>query len=267
MAEPRTDAGARRRTTCLAVIGRRHDFRESSRLVTLFTRDLGRLVVLAKGAHRADSPFLGRLDLFNECRVVLAPDRGGLRLLERAELAVERRALRLPARFLAASYIGELCDAGFAGDRPDAELFDLLQGGLVLLERCPLASVAVVVLGLELRYLRHLGALPALDRCAECGCGLQRGGCRGADGSLLCRAHAPSPRVAVTAATLAWLGDLEQRPGRQWPEIDPHGLPAPAVALTASWLATALDWRPRLRAAVFATPRRPARRAEVDKPA
>jgi DNA repair protein RecO (recombination protein O) len=267
MADPRSSKGPRRRTTCLALVGRRHDFRESSRLVTLFTRELGRLVVLAKGAHRPDSPFLGRLDLFNECLVTLAPDRGGLRLLERVELQQERRALRAPARFLAASHFGELCAAAWPGDRPDSELFDLMQGGIVLLERCPLAAVPVVVLGLELRYLRHLGALPGLGRCGQCGAGLQRGGFRGADGSLTCRAHAPSPRTAISAATLAWLRDLEQLPGVRWPEVDPDSLPKGAAPLCGSWLSTALDWRSRLRLSVFAAPHRPTTGVEVDNPA
>lgn len=264
MADPRR---GRLRSTCTALVGRRLDFRESSRLVTLFTREHGRITVLAKGAHRPDSPFVGRIDLFNELLVTLGPDRGGLRLLERAELRAERRALRVPARFLAACCSAGLCEAALPPERPDAEVYDLLAGGLLLLERCPTAAIPQIVLGLELRMLRHLGALPDLRRCAACGDDLLHGGFRGADGSLTCRRHAPSPRVAVRAETLQWLEQLEGLPGRRWPELDPTQLPTAAVALCGSWLATALEWRSRLRPAVFRAPPTPPTAVEVDKPA
>src|SRR5882672_7879250 len=103
--------GKASRSRCLALLWKRVDFRESSRVVSLVTREHGRVMALAKGAHRPDSPFLGRLDFLNEVYATLSPDRGGLRLLLRVELVHERRALRSPARFLAASHVCDLADA------------------------------------------------------------------------------------------------------------------------------------------------------------
>ena len=71
---------AGQRTTAQAIVLRRRDFRESSRIVTCLTRDHGKVTSLAKGAHRPDSPLLGRIDFLNELEVTLSPDRGGLRL-------------------------------------------------------------------------------------------------------------------------------------------------------------------------------------------
>jgi len=252
---PEPAAAGRRRprkTALRAIVLKRSDFRESSRIVTCLTREHGRLVGLAKGAHRPDSPFLGRLDFLNEVLATFSADRGGLRLLERAELVRERRALRQATRFLAASHLAQLCDFALPDDRPDPAVFDLLVGGLNLLERCPLAAIGRVVLGLELRLLACLGALPDLDHCAACGAPLGEAAFRQHDTpGLVCRTHAPPPRQAVSGQVLGLLRALHGSSGRQWPELD-GGAPARlAAALPAAWLAAATEQRPRLRHLLF----------------
>jgi DNA repair protein RecO (recombination protein O) len=240
----------RGRLESAALVWKRFDFRESSRVLALVLREHGRVGALAKGAHRSDSPLLGHIDFLNELRVVLSPDRSGLRVLRRAELVRERRGLREPLRFLAASHLAELCDPGFQPDRPDPELYDLLSGGLSLLERCPQKAIPAVVLGLELRYLQHLGALPDLHRCSHCGEELA-GAFQSASGALSCRRHAEAPRVAVPAKALQALATLATLPGRELPHQDANALTPAAIDLPARWLLAALERRPRLRASVF----------------
>jgi DNA repair protein RecO (recombination protein O) len=248
---PETRA-ARSPLECRAILWKRFDFRESSRIVTLLTRERGRVGALAKGAHRPTSPFLGRLDFLNELQVRLSSDRGGLRLLQRAELLRERRALRAPRRFLAISHVAELIDFGFPEGQPDPELYDLAEGALALVERCPLPSLPAVVLGLELRLLARFGALPDLDRCGECGAPLADGAFRtDSGGGLACRKHAGPGRHAVSAAALAVLRSLRDQPARTWDGFAAKLTPI-AVQLPARWLAAALDRRSRLRARVFA---------------
>jgi DNA repair protein RecO (recombination protein O) len=235
-----------------AIVLRRTDWRESSRIVACLTRDHGRLTGLAKGAHRPDSPFLGRIDFLNEIDATFSPDRGGLRLLERATLVRERRALREPLRFLAASHLAQLCEFAMPDERPEPAVFDLLVGGLNLLERCPAAAVGRVVLGLELRLLAVLGALPDLDHCAACGTALGETAWRHEESpGLVCREHAPPPRTAVGAGVLALLRRLHATTGRQWPDL-PEPAPARVAAtLPAAWLAAATEQRPRLRGLLF----------------
>jgi DNA repair protein RecO (recombination protein O) len=236
-----------------AIVLRRSDFRESSRIVTCLSREHGRLTGLAKGAHRPDSPFLGRLDFLNEIQATFSPDRGGLRLLERAELVRERRALREPLRFLAASHLAQLSDFALPDDRADPAVFDLLQGGLNLLELCPPAAIGHIVLGLELRHLQVLGAMPDLDHCTDCGTPLAEVAWRH-DGTpgLMCREHASLPRQPIRAEVLALLRLLLCTPGRQWPELAPPVAARIAAPLPAQWLATAIEQRPRLRPLLFA---------------
>ncbi len=234
-----------------AFLWKRFDFRESSRIVAVLLREHGIVHALAKGAHRADSPLLGRLDFLNELDVQLSADREGLRILLRAELVRERRSLRQPRRFVAAAYLAEACDAAMVPGRGDPELFDLVDGGLMLLERCPVATIPTIVLGLELRLLTQLGALPDLDACSTCGGAFTAAAFRGdLAGALACRAHAPAPRRAISLASLAFLQQLRDLPGRRWPELLQP--PPTTTQLPGRWLAHALERPSRLRRHVFA---------------
>ena len=248
----RAQGRASRQTTAQAVVLRRRDFRESSRIVTCLTRDHGKVTSLAKGAHRPDSPLLGRIDFLNELEVTLSPDRGGLRLLLRAKLTRERRALRHPRRFLASGHVAWLVDVASQEGTPEPAMFDLLVGGLNLLERCPLGAVPQVVLGLELRHLDALGALPDLDHCAECGTPLAETAYRQADTlGLACRRHAGLPRQAVPARALGLLRALQKTSGRDWPQLDAGAAVAQAAPLPARWLAAALEQRAPYRSLLF----------------
>jgi DNA repair protein RecO (recombination protein O) len=234
------------------LVWKRFDFRETSRIVALLLRDHGVVHALAKGAHRETSPLLGRIDFLSDLEVQLSGARDGLRTLVRADLVRERRGLRAPARFLAASHFVEICDFALVPGRGEPELFDLIEGGLTLLERCPATALPTVVLGLELRLLAHLGALPDFDCCNECGVALVTQAFRGeVQGALCCRAHAASPRRAVGQRAISFLRVLRDQPGRSWPEL-PGPVPTGAAALPAAWLAQALERRCRLRRHVFA---------------
>ena len=74
----------------LAIVLRVRDFSETSCVVTLFTRSLGKITALAKGARRPKSPFESALDLMAVCRIVfLHKSSDVLDLLTEAKL--ERR--------------------------------------------------------------------------------------------------------------------------------------------------------------------------------
>ena len=73
-----------------ALVLRTVDFSESSLVVTLFTREFGKIGALAKGARRLKGPFESALDLLALCRIVfLRKSSDALDLLTEAKL--ERR--------------------------------------------------------------------------------------------------------------------------------------------------------------------------------
>lgn len=153
----------------LAIVLRLVEFSESSLVVTLYTRDFGKVSALAKGARRLKGPFESALDHLAICRVVFLRKSGdSLDLLTEAKL--ERRfrnrgkdLANLYAGYYVAELLGELTARGDA----QVELFDLALRTLARLDSA--RSTTGVVEYFELRMLTLIGHFPLLDACVECG--------------------------------------------------------------------------------------------------
>jgi len=173
----------------LAIVLRVIDFSESSCVVTLFTRDFGKISGLAKGARRPKSAFEAALDLLAVCRIVfLHKSSEALDLLTEAKLqrrfkSARNNLSRLYAGYYVAELLTELTDEG----DPHPELFDAAESALVTLDDQDhgddSVDVVVVLMRFELTALRLLGHLPSLTQCVGCGCSVD-GGSRVAFGQL-----------------------------------------------------------------------------------
>jgi DNA repair protein RecO (recombination protein O) len=110
----------------LAIVLRTTDWSETSRIATIWTREFGKVRVLAKGGRRLKSNFENALDLLTLCRIVfLRKSSGGLDLL--TEARVEERFPRLRsdlAALYAAYYIAELLSDWTEDYDPHPVLFD-----------------------------------------------------------------------------------------------------------------------------------------------
>lgn len=153
----------------LAIVLRVVEFSETSCVVTLYTRDFGKIGALAKGARRPKSPFESALDVLAICRIVfLHKSTDALDLLTEAKLERQFRAARKNLSHLYAGYyVAELLDALTDADDPHPELFNAAEQTLGDLDGE--ADLAPLVLRFELTALRVLGHLPSLVECASCG--------------------------------------------------------------------------------------------------
>src|SRR5204863_7403773 len=61
--------------TTAAILLRRRKFSDTSLIVSWCTESLGCIQTVAKGARRAKTPFSGKLDLFFETEISIAPSR------------------------------------------------------------------------------------------------------------------------------------------------------------------------------------------------
>src|ERR1700694_3314433 len=90
------------------------DWSETSRIATLWTREFGKVRVLAKGGRRLKSSFESALDLLTLCSIVLLRKSSGtLDLVTEAQVVQRFSQLRqnMPALY-AAYYLAELLGEG-----------------------------------------------------------------------------------------------------------------------------------------------------------
>ena len=214
-----------------AIVIRTVEFSETSLVVTLFTREFGKIGALAKGARRLKGPFESALDLLCLCRVVfLHKSSEALDLLTEAKLLRRFRPAGhelsgLYAGYYVAELLGELTDE----DDPHPELFDLADETLAALAAGE--SAATWVARFELGALRLLGHTPSLDTCVECGVAVPPAG-RVAfgllDGGVLCNRCRGGKKqlVLLSAGVLKAMAQLADPDGHAWRrmEIDPRSL-------------------------------------------
>jgi len=154
----------------LALVLRTTDWSETSRIATLWTREFGKVRVLAKGGRRLKSNFESALDLLTLCSIVfLRKSSGGLDLLTEAQVVERFPRLRtdLPALY-AAYYVAELLSDWTEDFDPHPALFDEACATLRMLGTEGVATGPRLA-RFELVLLQELGYRPALTACAVCG--------------------------------------------------------------------------------------------------
>lgn len=215
-----------------AIVLRVIPWSETSLIVHLYSRDFGKLSVLAKGARRPKSPFEAALDLLSICRVVfIGKSSDALDILTEAKLqrryrAGERDLLRLYAGYYVAELLDRLTDQG---DK-QPEIYELATATLAGLAQAD-SQVAGLVLRWELQMLRLTGHLPSWDRCGHCGQAVvqTRGQSPGEGaaecvfgvlaGGVLCSACQRGARQMIRLPQSA-RAELEYFSGSQWRELD-----------------------------------------------
>ena len=207
-----------------AIVLRTVEFSETSLVVTLFTREFGKLGALAKGARRPKNPFESALDLLALCRIVfLHKSSEALDLVTEAKLLrrfrpAGRDLFGLYAGYYVAELLGELTDE----DDPHPELFDLAEETLQALAAGD--AVPRQIVRFELGALRLLGHMPALEQCAECGTPVATTG-RVAFGQLQGGVLCPKCRagkravIAVSAGVLRTMAQLADPGSQSWQRI------------------------------------------------
>lgn len=157
------------KATTQAIVLRRIRWSESSLILTLYSLDLGRISVMAKGALRAKSPFAGKLELFSRVEVTLSRKPGReLDILTDAAVLDHGGALRIdPAAFGHSCLLAEWMMGVITGTEASHPTFHLLRAALEQFASGP-PFWPVLCSGVE-RLLRVSGLGMEVERCTKCG--------------------------------------------------------------------------------------------------
>jgi DNA repair protein RecO (recombination protein O) len=151
-----------------AIVLRHADWGEADRLITLYTREQGKLRAIAKGARKITSRKAGHLEPFTQVKLQLARGRD-LFIVTQADTLEAYLPLRETLVLTGnASYVVELLDRFVYEDEgANPTLFRLLADTLKRLSTNE--DIWLAVRYYEMRLLDYLGFRPQLFECANCG--------------------------------------------------------------------------------------------------
>jgi DNA repair protein RecO (recombination protein O) len=202
---------------CEGIVLKTYALGDTSRIVVAFTRELGMVRMVAKGARSMPARFGFALEPLSRSRFTLyhKPDRD-LQLLSQAE-CVRATGSELPdlVRLAHAEASIELLDRLVWGEEPHPELFTLLVAVLDRMVTAPADVLPAVTIAYQLQLASELGYQPRLDACAQCsGAVSHRRLFSPARGGLLCDrcAAGEAGTIVMSADALASLVLLLERP-------------------------------------------------------
>src|SRR4030065_1557095 len=146
------------------------NFRDSSRIFTIFSQKFGKLRLLAKGVKTPKSRMAGNLQQFSVVEVVFyKKEESGLHLLSQADLIESNFEISDDlTRLSFASAMLELVDRLTVEDQTHPGLFSLLSESLDKMNNLPLEKLPVLLWSFALRLSANLGYRPNLAGCMNC---------------------------------------------------------------------------------------------------
>ena len=191
-----------------AIVMHRSDAGEADRLLTVLSRERGKLRLNAKGARKVGSRKAGHVELFVRSRMLIAKGRGDFDIVSQVDTMDAYRGLREDlTRSTHAHYAVELIDAFAEEGSEQPELFDHLAETLKQLETTN--NLPLTARYFELKLLTLAVFQPQVFYCAAHGEPLleiatdEFYGWSPASGGVLCPAHAAdrsdSSRLSLNA--------------------------------------------------------------------
>lgn len=207
-----------------AVVLRSIKYRESSKIVTFYTREFGKVKAVAKGARQIKSKFGSSLEPMSYVSLVLyKKEHRDLQLVSQCDLIKFLHDLYDDLdKLVVGMFIIELVDKVSHDEEKNQHLFHLLMEALRVLSAAT-KNHKNLLYGFEIRLAGILGFRPQFGLCIQCGKRLvqENGGSvvfNVGKGGPLCPSHADTDGVKVNVnrlsfhilSRLAGEGDLEE---------------------------------------------------------
>ncbi|ADJ25775.1 DNA repair protein RecO [Dehalogenimonas lykanthroporepellens BL-DC-9] len=199
-----------------AIVIRRARLKEADRIITFFTRELGRVSALARGVRKPSSRLAGHLEPLNHTDLTLAMGKALPTIIGSQTLNPHLCLRSSLERTSYALYFAELVARFTPEEEANRRVFDLLAEALDA--ACDADNLELLARYFEVNLLAALGYQPRLGACLDCGKALKTETNYFANslGGVLCpqcASRAPVAPVSVNALkVLRFLDDhsLEQ---------------------------------------------------------
>jgi DNA repair protein RecO (recombination protein O) len=194
---------------------------DTSRVVTVLSREVGKFSAVAKGVREPKSRFGASLEILSVSSLVVyyRPGRD-LQMISEGFLEREHRGLlRSADRYHHGCAALEFLERILEEEEPIPDVYDLTLRAFALMEDAPAGRLGYILRAFQLRVAGWLGYAPRVDGCSICGRAEGRS-FGAAEGGLLCdtcagRAPGAMPVGDETVALLRTLrgGNLPRSPG------------------------------------------------------
>jgi len=157
------------------------DFKESDKILTIFSREFGKFSAIAKGARKLESKFGAALDLLTLNELVFY-DKEGLKLLKEAHIINSFLPLKKDYdRLDVALHCARLLNLFIKEGQIERRIFRLFEALLKNLQHTE--ELKLYELAFKLKFIKALGFAPQLSHCSVCslrskdyGFSLEKGG-------------------------------------------------------------------------------------------
>jgi DNA repair protein RecO (recombination protein O) len=152
---------------CEGIVIRTTNYGENNKIVTLYTREFGKVGVMARGAKKPNSRLAAVTQLFTYGQFLFQAS-SGLGGLQQGDMISSMRSIREDIFLTAhASYIVDLTDKVTEDKKSNPFLFELLLQTLKLLNEG--YDMEILTYIYEMKMMNVQGLYPVLDKCANCG--------------------------------------------------------------------------------------------------
>lgn len=142
-------------------------YKDTSKILTIYTKEHGKVSVMARGAYRANSQLMSTTQVFAYSEYHFNMGRG-LIFLNQADLINSFYSIReIMERVTYGYYMLELVEKSLPEEQENEKIFLLLEKGLRILSKLD-KNFLQFIIAYEIKFISFLGYKPNLERCVSC---------------------------------------------------------------------------------------------------
>lgn len=218
----------------LALVLSRRDFKENDQLVSLYTKEKGRVEVVARGLKKITSKNTTALLPFSLIEAEIIPGKDLHRLTRAQTILFFANIFSDLAKINIAGYAQNLVNVLLPENQKDERIFNLLSGFFYYLNQAKDLSVLLFP-AFVIKLFYFLGFKPTLSHCAVCRCPLrQPKSFSYSSGGVVCQACASDLNIRPVLINANMVEIFKKILVGRWSEIASTSCPAKEMRLIQS---------------------------------